>query len=82
MKNLKPNAEKLLEIIRIIKTKGTKVYIVEGNWDNPDTSGVNYITEQDIKFKFDMRKYFTTHSISFIDKIETINTKTTLQNFF
>src|SRR3989344_3028608 len=34
LSNLRTSAERLMEITEELKQKGTKIYIIEGNWDN------------------------------------------------
>lgn len=78
---LPQNAKRLLAIIQKIKKQGTKVYIVEGNWDNHRVSGIKTIAGGDITSVFDTQKFFKTHGFSFINKLKTLQTKTTLHIF-
>jgi Icc-related predicted phosphoesterase len=78
LRNLKNNAEKIVRIIQKIQAKGTEILILEGNWDNPDLSGINALVGNDIKDVFDTRAYFKKHGLNFIDAVSTLSTKTTL----
>lgn len=75
---LAQNAERMLKIIQKIQKQGTTIYIVEGNWDNPQISGIHAIAGKDITEVFDTHKFFHRHGFSFISKLEIIQTKTTL----
>ena len=75
--NLQKNAENLLRIIQKIKKQGTKIYFLEGNWDNPEVSGIKVLAGKDIHNVFDIPAYFKNHGFKFINKISTLKTETT-----
>lgn len=79
LSGLKQGAQRLLEILTKIKKQGAKIFIIEGNWDNPQLSGVKAIARNDIPDIFDTEAFFKDHGISFINQLTTIKTKTTLQ---
>lgn len=74
-------AEKLLPILQRIKKCCTKIILLEGNWDNPDISGVNKIAGDDIKKVFKTGQYFRKHGFPIINSLKTLETKTTLHIF-
>lgn len=76
--DLPANAKKLVKLIKQILNQGTKVYLLEGNWDNPLTSGINSIAGSDIKNVFDTQKFFHDNGLHFINTVKILHTKTTL----
>lgn len=79
---LKPHAEKLLKIIKKIKNPKTKIYILEGNWDNPQISGVRAIAGKDLSGVFDTQAYFKKHGFSFINRSVVLQSKSSLHLLF
>lgn len=78
---LKESAENLQKSVEKIRSMGTKVIMVEGNWDNPDTSGVRFIAGSDIATFFDTKKFFKKYGFRFIDILAVEETRTTLHVF-
>ena len=76
--SLSDSALKLVRVIKNIKVKGTRVFIVEGNWDNPLISGVRSIAGDDINGFFDTKQFLKDSGIEFIENIRTLETKSTL----
>jgi Icc-related predicted phosphoesterase len=74
-------AKHLLKVIEKIKKAGTKIYIIEGNWDNPLVSGIKAIAGTDIKDVFDTRSFFAENEYHFINNLKVLKTKTTLHIF-
>ena len=72
------SAQSLLEPINKIRAQGTRVIMVEGNWDNPKTTGVRVIAGKDIKDFFDTKKFFIDNGFQFADQIITEETVSTL----
>lgn len=81
LSNLEENAYRLLKIIQKIKTAGSQIFIVEGNWDNPAISGINYIAGNNFPKVFDSRTFFEHHGFPFIKNLEILETKTSLHIF-
>jgi len=79
--NLAKSATRLLKAIEKIKKNGTKIYIIEGNWDNPLVSGIKAIAGTDIKDVFDTRRFFAENGYYFINNLKILKTKTTLHIF-
>src|SRR3989338_6181619 len=75
---LEPHAGRLLKIIKKIKNPQTKIYILEGNWDNPIISGVRAIAGKDISDVFDTQAFFHNHGFPFTNRPSLILTKTSL----
>jgi Icc-related predicted phosphoesterase len=78
---LKESAEKLLLILQRIKKNGVNIILLEGNWDNPEISGVRRIAGNDIKNVFNTSEFFRKHGFQFIDKLKCMETETTLHIF-
>lgn len=76
---LAENSKKLLKFIKEIQKKKTKVFVLEGNWDNP--LSLHMIAGRDIKDVFITKKYFAQGGIHLVDKIKTVETNTTLHIF-
>ena len=81
---LEKNAEQLKNVLLSIQEKGTKVAIIEGNWDvrNPldfksGTEKPEPVSKEDRVF--DTEKYFTEAGIKYFSKIGTLETEKTLQ---
>lgn len=79
LQNLEFQAEMLLVIIQRLKKLGVKIYILEGNWDSREKTGIKSLARADIKNVFDVPKFFSDSGFKFIKKIKTLETKTTLQ---
>ncbi|OGG32451.1 hypothetical protein A3I51_05155 [Candidatus Gottesmanbacteria bacterium RIFCSPLOWO2_02_FULL_38_8] len=77
LNRLHKSAEKLLRVIKKIKKSGTKIYLIEGNWDNPKTSGIKVIMGEDITDIIDVPGFFKSHGFNFIRNMMTVSTKTT-----
>ena len=75
---LEPHAARLLKIIRKIKNPKTKIYILEGNWDNPQISGVRAIAGKDISAVFDTQAFFHNHGFPFTNRPSLILAETSL----
>lgn len=75
--DLRQNAQRLLKVIKRIKKHGTKIYIIEGNWDNWQLGGIRSIAGKDIRHIFDTEDFFIRNGYSFINHLETLQTKTT-----
>lgn len=81
LSGLQKNAERTLSIIQKIKELGTKIFLIEGNWDNSDISGIRVIAGNDIPDPFDTEDFFSKHGFQFINRLKTLQTKTTLHIF-
>ncbi len=75
---LQTNAEHLLSIMELLRKRMVKLYLIEGNWDNPEISGVRTIAGNDIKPVFNTHQFFERHGFHFINILEILETKTTL----
>lgn len=81
---LEKNASELRNVLLAIQNKGTKVAIVEGNWDIRNPLDFESNTEKPVpvsgdKRVFNTEKYFSEAGISYFSKIGTIETAKTLQ---
>jgi len=79
LRGLESSAKRLLKPISRIRAQGSEVIIIEGNWDNPEMTGVRAIAGEDIAGYFDTRKFFVDQGFQFIDQIAVKETATTLQ---
>jgi len=78
------NASKLRNVLLAIQEKGTKVAIVEGNWDVRNPLDFEPNTETPVAVKkenrvFDTEKYFSGVDIPYFSEIGTLSTEKTLQ---
>lgn len=81
--NLQENAQKLVDSLSLLASKGIKIFVLEGNWDargpldfKPgEPTAVPVPPEQ--KF-FNVSKRYQESGINFLTKAETLETKTTL----
>lgn len=79
--SLEVHAKRLLKIIQKIEKQGTKIYLLEGNWDNKLTSGITIIAGDDIKQIFDVPAYFENNGYKFISRLSTLETKSIFHIF-
>ena len=81
---LKDNAEKILEPVKTMMEKGTKVVMLEGNWDArapidfvPGEKTAVPLSKKDRLFL--VADYMAEKGISFLSELTTLETKTTFQ---
>lgn len=76
--SVKISVSKLIKEIQSIKRSNTHIVLLEGNWDNPATSGVNMIASSDIKYFFHTKKEFIQSGLRFVSQMEILETEATL----
>jgi Icc-related predicted phosphoesterase len=81
---LEDNAKRILEPIRAMQQKGTKVAIIEGNWDA--RAPIDFIPEvptaeplEPEKRLFRAKEFFEKNGVPFFNSLTTLETDTTLQ---
>lgn len=79
--SIKNSTERLIRLLGKIKEAGKKVFILEGNWDNPQISGMRAITGLDLLIPFSTHALLKNVGIKIIDTIYTVETKETLHIF-
>jgi hypothetical protein len=84
---LEENAQKLVDLLLPLMSKGSQVIMLQGNWDA--RSPVDFVPGEEKAIPlpenerlFSPRKFFEERGIKFFDKMTTIETKTTLQILF
>ncbi|KKS97798.1 MAG: hypothetical protein UV73_C0005G0075 [Candidatus Gottesmanbacteria bacterium GW2011_GWA2_43_14] len=82
LSTLKPHAERLLKIIKKIKNPQTKICILEGNWDNPEISGVRAVAGNDIPDVFDTQAFFKSRGYPFINRPSLLQSKSSVHLLF
>jgi predicted phosphodiesterase len=81
---MKGNAERILSVMKEMQAKGTKVFVMEGNWDARAPIDFEAGTPDALPLPkdrrlFDPKAFFEANGVPFFDTITTIETETTLQ---
>jgi hypothetical protein len=77
LRSIEISTKELMSYILNIQKAGKRVYLLEGNWDNPQTSGIKAIAGDDIPILFSTKQIVHGHELSIIDTLKTIETHDT-----
>lgn len=81
LSSVKPAVARIYEIISRMQKSGITIYLLEGNWDNPEISGLNAIAGKDIPSFFKTKEFFKSCGFPFIDRLHTLETDSSFHIF-